>query len=204
MAARGILYIVSAPSGTGKTTLVTRLANQDPNIRVSVSHTTRAPRVGEKEGKDYYFVELPNFKQLEQEGHFLETAHVFGNWYGTSKGAIEEQLAMGLDVILEIDWQGARHIKAHYPCISIFILPPAKAALLTRLKSRAQDDDAVITQRMNRAVDEMSHYNEYDYIVVNDNFETALGDLLAIIRAGRHSIALQSEQFATLMRELMT
>lgn len=108
---RGILYIVSAPSGTGKTTLVTRLAQHDPRIRISVSHTTRAPRAGEQEAKEYYFVELPKFKRLEQEGYFLETAHVFGNWYGTSKGAIEEQLAQGLDVILEIDWQGARHIK---------------------------------------------------------------------------------------------
>lgn len=204
MAVRGILYIISAPSGTGKTTLVNRLINNDPQVKMSVSHTTRAPRRGEQEGKDYYFVDLPHFQALKEEGFFVETAEVFGNWYGTSKSWLDDQLSKGADVVLEIDWQGARRIREIFSCVSIFILPPAKSILLSRLKTRAEDNVDVIHSRMDQATHEMIHYSEYDYVIINDDFEVALEDLYAIVRSGRSSMILQRERYATLISELIT
>lgn len=204
MAVRGILYIISAPSGTGKTTLVNRLISQDPDIKKSISHTTRTPRRVEQEGKDYYFVSLETFEGLKEQGHFVETAEVFGHWYGTSKDWLENQLSHGIDVILEIDWQGARRIREIFSCVTIFILPPAKEILLARLKARAEDNVEVINNRMQKATSEMIHYSEYDYVIINDNFEAALDDLYSIVRAGRNSMILQRERHAALISELIT
>lgn len=204
MVVRGILYIISAPSGTGKTTLVNRLINNDPQVKMSVSHTTRPPRRGEQEGKDYYFVDKDDFQALKEDGFFVETAEVFGNWYGTSKSWLDDQLSNGSDVVLEIDWQGARRIREIFSCVSIFILPPAKSILLSRLKNRAEDNVEVIHSRMNQATHEMIHYSEYDYVIINDDFEVALEDLYAIVRSGRSSMILQRERYATLISELIT
>ena len=204
MTVQGIVYIVSAPSGAGKTTLVNQLISQNLNIRLSISHTTRLPRVGEQEGKDYYFVELAEFEALKQQGYFVETAEVFGNWYGTSKKGLEQRLLSGSDVILELDWQGAKSIRELFACVTIFILPPTKTALLVRLRARAQDEEAVIAKRMEKAVDEIKHYSEYDYIIVNEHLDRALDDLSAIIRAGHHSMRFQAKCYAEFISELIT
>ncbi len=182
----GILYTVSAPSGAGKTSLVKALLDSVDDLVLSVSHTTRARRAGEVEGRDYHFVDETTFQAMVAEGAFLEHARVFGNSYGTSRAAVEATLAAGQDVLLEIDWQGARQVRAHIPgSVSIFVLPPSREALWQRLRGRGQDSDAIIQQRMEAAIDEISHYAEADYIVVNDDFDHALGDLQAIVRAGR-------------------
>lgn len=182
----GTLFIVSAPSGAGKTSLVNALVKQDNRVLVSVSHTTREVRPGEIEGINYHFVDVSTFTQMLNENIFLEHAEVFGNFYGTSMTWVEETLAEGKDVILEIDWQGAHQIREKMPgAVGIFILPPSKEALLERLQARKQDDESVIQRRMRAAQQEISHYVEYDYIIVNDEFGVALGDLQAIIRAKR-------------------
>jgi len=185
MNAKGTLYIVSAPSGGGKTSLVNALLANLGNLTVSISHTTRAPRVGEIEGKNYFFVDEATFLQHQNAGVFLEHAKVFNNWYGTSKTWVMTELAKGTDVILEIDWQGARNVKAQMDCVSIFILPPSREVLQKRLVNRSQDSEQIIEARMKQASDEISHYPEYDYIVVNDDFDVALADLMAIINANR-------------------
>jgi len=202
MTIRGTLYIVSAPSGAGKTTLVRGLVSEDSQVKVSVSHTTRAMRPQEENGCDYHFVTKEKFDQLTASGHFLESAEVFGNWYGTSKIWLEEQLVSGFDIILEIDWQGARRVREIFSCISVFVFPPSKAVLQARLESRAQDDSDVIASRMAQAAREASHYSEYDYIIVNDDFDRALGDLCAIVRARRKKMAIQRERYANLVSEL--
>lgn len=178
----GKLFIFSAASGTGKTSLAKALIERNPNIAFSVSHTTRAPRPGEQHGVHYYYVSREEFDRMAAAGEFVEHATVFGNSYGTSKKAIEDRLAAGKDVILDIDWQGARAIKQWRPeTVSVFILPPSRAALRERLTGRKQDSAEIIDRRMREAVSEMSHYREFDYLVLNDDFEAALADLLAIL-----------------------
>ncbi|MGE3320368.1 MAG: guanylate kinase [Candidatus Berkiella sp.] len=203
MNAKGTLYIISAPSGGGKTSLVNALLANLDNLTVSISHTTRAPRVGEIEGKNYFFVDEATFLQHQSAGVFLEHAKVFNNWYGTSKTWVMTELAKGTDVILEIDWQGARNVKAQMDCVSIFILPPSRDILLKRLINRSQDSEQIIEARMQQASDEISHYPEYDYIVVNDDFDTALLDLMAIINSNRLLSQKQEARHKELLSSLV-
>ena len=180
---KGKLFIFSAASGTGKTSLAKALVESTPDVAFSVSHTTRAPRPGEQHGVHYYYVTREEFDRMVANGEFVEHATVFGNSYGTSKKAIEDQIQSGKSVILDIDWQGARAIKKWRPeAVSIFILPPSRAALRERLTNRKQDSQEVIDRRMREAVAEMSHYSEFDLLVVNDDFTAALEDLKAILR----------------------
>ncbi|MGX5175265.1 guanylate kinase [Aliikangiella sp. IMCC44653] len=202
--AKGTLYVVSAPSGAGKTSLLKQLILQVNNIETSISHTTRAMRKGELNGADYHFVTEAEFLNLIEQKAFFEHAQVFGNFYGTSKSSIEQQLSQGIDVILEIDWQGARQIRAQLPdSRSIFILPPTKAALRERLEGRGQDDAEVIEKRMQAAQSEMSHFNEYNYLVINDDFDTALVELKSIIRAERQKTAPMQKKHAHLLSNLL-
>ena len=182
----GILFIVSAPSGAGKTSLLRELLPRDPHLALSISHTTRPPRPGEVDGRDYHFVTPERFARMVEEGAFLEHAEVFGNRYGTSEAGVRKQLEAGQDVILEIDWQGARQVRRRFPeAVSIFIVPPSIEALRERLGARGQDDPAVIERRMAEARKELSHYAEYDYLVINDHFDEALETLHGIVRAER-------------------
>ena len=179
---RGRLFIISAPSGAGKTSLAKALVDSVPNTVLSVSYTTRASRIGEVEGVDYYFVSREQFEQMVSENKFLEHALVFNNYYGTLKDDVERQLSQDNNVLLEIDWQGARKVKKQMPDVcSIFILPPSRDALETRLRVRGQDAEKVIAERMRKAEEEMRHQNEYEFLVVNDDFDKALADLRAII-----------------------
>lgn len=204
MAIYGQLYIISAPSGAGKTSLVSALISAMQGIAVSISHTTRPKRPGENDGVNYHFVSEDKFDQMVTTGEFLEYARVFDHAYGTSRQTVEALLASGTDVILEIDWQGAREISQHKPdCVRIFILPPSYRELEQRLKRRGEDDAAVVERRMRDAVTEMSHYDEYDYIVVNDDFHTALADITSIIRANRMRIKVQQQRLAPLLRDLL-
>lgn len=205
MSATGTLYIISAPSGAGKTSLVKALLAQDPQVRVSVSHTTRAPRPGEVDGVDYYFVDPTTFDALVDAGNFLEHAKVFANQYGTSRSQIQAQLRQGIDVILEIDWQGAQQVRQQMPeACSIFILPPSRAALHDRLRGRGQDSATVIAQRMTQAVSEMQHYAEFEYLVINDSFATALAQLQSIFTARRLRLAVQAHQHPALLAALLS
>ncbi len=179
---KGKLFIFSAASGTGKTSLAKALVEQVPEAAFSVSHTTRAPRPGEQHGVHYYFVNQTQFDEMVAADRFLEHAKVFGNFYGTSRATTENMLRQGKHIIFDIDWQGARAIKEKLPeAVSIFLLPPSRAALEERLTGRGQDSPEVIAQRMREAVSEMSHYKEFDHLVVNDDFNAALADLKAII-----------------------
>ena len=174
--------MVSAPSGAGKTSLVRQLLARKPQLRLSVSHTTRPRRPTEEHGREYYFVPVPQFRELLADGQFLEHAQVFDNYYGTGRGPVEAQLNEGHDVILEIDWQGARLVRQAMPaCHSIFILPPSRQALEERLRNRGTDSEEVIARRLRDAVGDMSHWSEFDYVVVNDDFERALSDLSRIV-----------------------
>ncbi|HHO69201.1 MAG TPA: guanylate kinase, partial [Gammaproteobacteria bacterium] len=198
------LYIVSAPSGAGKTSLVKALLERMDGIRVSVSHTTRPPRPGEQDGVDYHFVDKAGFQRLVEAGDFLEHAQVFDNFYGTSRSAVQAQLDAGDDVILEIDWQGARQVRRQFPdAVGVFILPPSLEALRERLTGRGQDPDEVIERRMRDAVSEMAHYDEYDYLVFNDDFEVALADLQALFRADRLRLARQAARHADRLAGLL-
>ena len=200
----GSLFIVAAPSGAGKTSLVKALVEQQNNIALSVSHTTRTARDGEVAGKDYFFVSQGVFSKMRGRGDFLESATVFDYSYGTSSEAVFEQLKAGIDVILEIDWQGADQVRKNYPkSTSIFILPPSKKALEERLRGRGQDDTAVIKRRMRDAENEISHYVEFDYLIVNDDFDKALVELTTIISARRHSMAIQKDAQASLLKTLL-
>lgn len=182
MSSRGVLYTVSAPSGAGKTSLVKALVESNPEVCVSISHTTRPIRPGEKDGVNYHFVDHAAFEQMLEEGAFLEYARVFGNLYGTSQRWVEETLTQGMDVILEIDWQGAAQVRKLMPgTVSLFILPPSLASLRQRLTGRGTDDPAVIEARMNEAISEMSHYVEADYLIINDDFTVALAQFQALI-----------------------
>ncbi len=203
--ARGTLYIVSAPSGAGKSSLVTALLEQTRDIKVSVSHTTRAPRPGEENGVNYNFVTVDQFKALLAEDAFLEYAEVFGNFYGTSRIWLEEQLNAGTDIILEIDWQGAQQVRHLMPeSIGIFILPPSKEALQERLDNRGQDSADIIAGRMAQAVSEMSHFDEYDYVIINDRFEVALNELRSVIIAQRQLLNNQQRRQGQLISDLLT
>lgn len=200
----GTLYIVSAPSGAGKTSLVTALIQSIAGIVVSVSHTTRPPRAGEQAGISYHFVSKEQFSELVKAGAFLEHAEVFEHFYGTSKPFIQETLAAGTDVILEIDWQGAQQVRALEPeAVSIFILPPSKAALAERLTARAQDKPEIITYRLNKATEEMRHCLEYDYLVVNDDFARALVELKCIVFAERLKIGKLAQPKRDWLQELL-
>ncbi len=199
---QGVLYIVSAPSGAGKTSLVKALLKNDLAIRLSVSYTTRAARPGEVDGRDYHFVDRHRFEQMLAEGEFLEHAEVYGNYYGTSKGSISRDLNAGRDILLEIDWQGANQVKDHFPqSASIFILPPSFSALRTRLKGRGQDSDEVIERRLAAAAHDVAHAEAFDYIMVNDDFDHALLDLVAITRSVRLEAARQLNRHAALFDE---
>lgn len=204
---QGNLYIISAPSGAGKSSLISALLSQDKShkMMVSVSHTTRNPRPGEVNGVHYHFVSHEEFEHLIEQDLFLEYAQVYGNnYYGTSLPAIEKNLADGIDVFLDIDWQGARQIRAKLPTVkSIFILPPSMPELERRLIGRGQDSEEVIVKRMAQAVSEISHYDEYDYVIVNDDFEQALADLRHILRAERLTVDYQTTQNADLIHQLL-
>jgi guanylate kinase len=200
----GTLYVIAAPSGAGKTSLVEALVESTPDIDVSVSHTTRPMRPGEQDGIHYHFTDVPTFEKMIEEGRFLEHARVFDNYYGTSMANIQDELEAGRDVILEIDWQGAAQVRKHVPdSVGIFILPPSREALETRLRGRGQDTDEVIARRMRDAVNEMTHYAEFDYLVFNDEFEIALGDLQNIVLARRLRFAAQARRYAAVLRELL-
>lgn len=200
----GRLYIISAPSGGGKTSLVNALLQAVKNLEVSISHTTRPKRSGESDGVNYYFIDEPLFTSLVAQHAFLEHAQVFGNYYGTSRNFIEEKLRLGVDVILEIDWQGAAQVRKLMPhAVSIFILPPSWETLKKRLQQRAQDDENTIKRRLIEAREEISHYSDYDYLVVNDDFAQALADLAAIVNSQRLHINAQKEQQKALLLNLL-
>lgn len=202
--AKGTLFIVSAPSGAGKTSLLKQLREALENVVISVSYTTRSMRPGEVDGKDYCFVTREHFETMLAEDAFLEYARVFDNYYGTSRAQVQENLARGLDVILEIDWQGARQVREKLPdSRSIFILPPAREILEERLRGRGQDRPGIIARRMRDARAEMSHYAEYDYLVVNDDFEQALSQLKSILMADRLHLDRQQETLGELLQNLL-
>ncbi len=203
--ARGTLYTISAPSGAGKTSLVNALLkSQDPLLCVSVSHTTRPKRPGEVDGVNYHFVTQELFLAMREQNAFLESAQVFGNFYGTSQQWVQAQLDKGIDVILEIDWQGADQVRHRISeTKSIFILPPSLECLLERLTNRAQDDNETISHRMREAKDEISHYDAADYLVINDDFDSALEDLRAIIRAARLERQQQHQNNQALLAALL-
>lgn len=201
---QGTLYIISAPSGAGKTSLVSKLIELDKSIVVSVSCTTRAQRPGEENGINYYFLNNEEFAERVAQGDFLEHAQVFDHFYGTSKSNVENQLKQGKDVILEIDWQGAQQVRKLMPeACSIFILPPSKEALHKRLTGRGTDSKAIIERRMEDAISEMSHYHEFDYIVINNKFEVALQELKTIFVSQRLSLARQANTHKSLIKDLL-
>ena len=198
------LYVVAAPSGGGKTSLISALLERDPQIRLSVSHTTRKPRPGEIDGVHYHFVDKSEFERLVSQSAFLEHARVFDHRYGTWRRAVEAQLEQGHDVILDIDWQGARQVRASFPsCRSIFIIPPSLKALQQRLRKRGQDDEAVIRRRMRDARAEISHWDEFDYVIVNDEFDQALGDLQRIVRQDKPPPAQTTARTREILAELL-
>jgi guanylate kinase len=201
---RGKLFVISAPSGAGKTSLVKALLASDAQLHLSVSHTTRRRRPTEQDGREYHFVSVQEFEQLVAHGAFLEHARVFDNWYGTSRVFVEQQLEAGHDVLLEIDWQGAQQVRRAMPeRVSIFVLPPARRALAERLARRATDTDEVIRRRLADAAGDMSHYGEFDYVVVNDDFDQALEDLHRIIAGHGEGLESDRPQLKPLIAELL-
>ncbi len=204
MTQRGTLYTISAPSGAGKTSLVAALLEKSPNLQVSISHTTRPKRPGETDGVNYHFVSKEQFQAMLGQQAFLEHAEVFGNYYGTSRQWVDDTLASGCDVILEIDWQGAAQIHLQLPdTVSIFVLPPSKDTLLERLTQRGQDGPEVIAQRVAEAQAEMSHFAAADYLIINDVFATALEELVLIINSGKLLLKKQQHQHQALIKELL-
>jgi guanylate kinase len=200
----GTLYIVAAPSGAGKSSLVNALLERERGIVLSISHTTRPPRPGDVDGQHYHFVNRGVFERLVADGAFIEHAEVFGNLYGTSRAAVEPLLADGRDVLLEIDWQGARQVRRAYPdCVSIFILPPSREELERRLRTRASDNAPTITLRLAESRDEIAHADDFDYIIVNDQFADALADLRAIVTARRLRREAQCARHAALIADLL-
>ena len=200
----GRLFVIAAPSGAGKTSLVEALLASEPRLRLSVSHTTRKPRPTEEDGREYHFVPVPEFERLVARGEFLEHARVFDNFYGTARVFVEEQLRQGYDVILEIDWQGAQQVRRAVPqCVSIFILPPSRRALAERLSRRATDSAETIARRLRDATADMSHYREFDYVIVNDDFAQALSDLRRIVAGRGEDLTSARPELAALLGELL-
>jgi guanylate kinase len=188
----GLLFVVAAPSGAGKSSLIRAALAEEPSIQLSVSYTTREPRSGEQNGREYHFVDRATFEAMVERGEFLECAEVHGNRYGTSQRVIDETLARGVDLLLEIDWQGAAQVRRLYPgCVTIFILPPSVAALAQRMRARGLDAEAVIERRLANASEEMRHAPEFSYVIINDDFETARRELLGVLRAERVRTARQ-------------
>ncbi|HTC16585.1 MAG TPA: guanylate kinase [Steroidobacteraceae bacterium] len=201
---RGRLIVISAPSGAGKTSLVKALLAGEPQLRLSVSHTTRQRRPTEEDGREYHFVTVPEFQRLIAAGAFLEYARVFDNFYGTAREFVQQQLDAGHDVLLEIDWQGARQVRRTLPeCVSVFILPPSRRSLAERLARRATDTAEVIARRLADAASDMSHYSEFDYVVVNDDFAQAVAQLKDIAEGRGESLRSDRAQLATLLQELL-
>ncbi len=200
----GQLFIVAAPSGAGKTALVRLLLENDPDIRVSISSTTRAARPGEEDGREYHFVDVPRFLEMVSHGEFIEWAEVHGNYYGTSKRWIESEMAAGHDVLLEIDWQGAQQVKKAFPdAIGVFIMPPSLDALQERLAGRGTDSAEIIARRLAAARDEMRHVNEFNYVIINDDLQKALDDLLAVVNASRLQYQIQHRRHAALFASFL-
>lgn len=205
MARTGQLYVISAPSGAGKTSLVQALLSARTELVVSVSHTTRTPRSHEIGGRDYHFVSAAEFQRLAASGEFLEHAQVFDNYYGTGREQVSSRLAAGRSVLLEIDWQGARQVRQSVPdCVSIFVLPPSRAVLEERLRARRTDSDAVIARRLADAATDMSHCQEFDYAVVNDHFERAVADLLTVIDGRGSALSSKRPEINALLRSLVS
>jgi guanylate kinase len=201
---RGTLYIVAAPSGAGKSSIVNACLARDPNICLSISFTSRAPRPGERHHEHYHFVSAAEFERMVAAGDFFEHARVHGDWKGTAKQSVEPQLAAGRDVLLEIDWQGARQVQVQVPdAVSVFILPPSREALEQRMRARGQDSEAVIAQRLAAAREEMSHYGEFDYLIVNEVFDTAVVEMCAILQASRLRREAQAQRHAGLIATLL-
>ncbi|MGZ3182412.1 MAG: guanylate kinase [Telluria sp.] len=199
----GSLFIVAAPSGAGKSTLVNALLAQEPAIKLSISTTTRGPRPGEQHGREYFFTTAEDFRARAAQGEFLEWAEVHGNYYGTSRLVVEDQMKLGTDILLEIDWQGARQVKTLFPqCASVFILPPSIAALEERLHKRGTDEPHIITRRLLAAGGEIAHAPEFDYVIINENFNVALEEMRAIVRATRCRFAQQMARNASLFAQL--
>jgi guanylate kinase len=198
------LYVIAAPSGGGKTSLISALLNKDERARLSVSHTTRPPRPGERDGVHYHFIDEPAFLDLVSQNAFLEHARVFDYHYGTGRQSVERQLAAGYNVILDIDWQGARQIRKAFPsCCSIFIIPPSLEVLRQRLTGRGQDSAQVIQRRMHDAQAEISHWTEFDFLIINDDFDEALSDLRSIIQSGKPNRAVKEQQRREILAELL-
>ena len=200
----GTLFIVTAPSGAGKTTLVSGLLERDPQVRLSVSYTTRAPRAGEVNGQHYHFIDVPGFRALRDKGEFLEWAEVHNNYYGTSKRWLEEQTRAGRDILLEIDWQGAQQVRKVFPkAVGVFILPPSRQALEQRMRTRGQDSEEVIARRLAAAREERSHYAEFDYVIVNEVFDTAVEEMCAVFTASRLRRQQQQQRHGDLIQALL-
>ena len=200
---RGALFVIAAPSGAGKTTLVKAVLDRDPKLKVSVSHTTRKQRPTEVPGRDYNFVTVDEFKRLIEKNEFLEHAQVFDNFYGTGRAQVEALRNAGHDVILEIDWQGAQQVRKAQPdCKTVFILPPSRVELEARLRNRQTDSDAVIERRLRDSIADMSHYAEFDCVIVNNDFETAVAELLAILR-GSPGFSAKRRDLAPLLADLL-
>jgi guanylate kinase len=201
---RGTLYIVAAPSGAGKSSIVNAVLARDPKISLSISFTSRKPRPGERHAEHYHFIDTDAFAAMVAAGDFFEHALVHGDWKGTARQSVEPQLMGGRDVLLEIDWQGARQVRARIPdAVSVFILPPSRAALEQRMRKRGQDSEAVIAQRLAAAREEMSHYGEFDYVIVNEDFETAVGEMCSIFTASRLRRDAQVARHARLITSLL-
>lgn len=201
---RGTLYIVAAPSGAGKSSIVNATLARDAQIALSISFTSRAMRPGEENGRHYHFVGASEFEGMIAAGDFFEHARVHGDWKGTARQSVEPQLAAGKDVLLEIDWQGARQVRAKVPdAVSVFILPPSKQALDERMRKRGQDSEAVMAQRLAAAREEMLHYDEFDYVIVNEDFDTAVSEMCAIFTASRLRRAAQQERHGALIAALL-
>lgn len=203
--AAGCLFVVAAPSGGGKSSMVNAVLEREPGIRLSISYTTRPPRPGESEGKHYHFIDVPQFLALQARGEFLEQAFVHGNWYATSATWLKQQVAAGRDVLLEIDWQGAAQVRRQIPdSVHVFILPPSIEALRERLIARAQDPPDVIEQRVHAAREEMRHCGEFDYVIMNQDFARAVDDLSAIVRAARLTANRQQVRHAKALAQLLS
>ena len=201
---RGTLFIVAAPSGAGKSSLVNACLARDPHICLSISFTSRAPRPGERHAEHYHFIDADQFQRMVAAGDFFEHALVHGDWKGTARQSVEPQLAAGKDVLLEIDWQGARQVRDQVPeAVSLFILPPSTAALEQRMRNRGQDTEETIARRLAAAREEISHHDEFDYLVVNEHFQTAVGEMCAIFAASRLRRDAQAQRHAGLIRALL-